>query len=312
MTVRDAINTMLGYLRVEQRGIPYAGGTDYDDPLPDALAACNAALQQMAVLGPLHAAKQQRSAYFRAPLTLSVTGLSNGGTTATGDFPAWAAGCWVQLPDDPRMNRILSISDSTAQLQFPHLSTTTSGSATVNVDTAELPADIITVIEPVRFRGSRDSLIAAASRTELAHTCGSEVRYFIESAVSNGSVRLRLMLSAYVQADTVIEFQARTAHSPLTRADVYLDEEGYPDPGVPLPIPANFVESIFLPLALDAFFAKPTITNFDTSSLRNQDAPTLIRQQAQTALALLERMQPQAKKPARMAPAWLTPKGEWW
>ena len=50
MTVRETIATMLSYLRVEQRAIPYAGGADYEDPLPDALAACNAALQQMAAL----------------------------------------------------------------------------------------------------------------------------------------------------------------------------------------------------------------------------------------------------------------------
>lgn len=306
MTVRETIATMLSYLRVEQRAIPYAGGADYDDPLPDALAACNAALQQMAVLAPLFAAKQQRSAYFRAPFTQAVQGLTRGGmsvTTTSGDFPPWAAGCWVQLPGDADMNRILSISGGTAVLQFPHLSDSASGTATVNVDTVELDGDVITVLEPVRFRGSTRTLAAAGSREELAQSCGHELRYFIESAISNGAVKLRMMLSGYVGTDRVLEFQARTAPRQLTRADVYAGEDNA-DPGAALPVPANFVESIFLPLALDAFFAKPTITNYDISSLRNQDAPGLIHQQAQTALVLLQNMRPQGRKPTGIWPAW--------
>jgi len=303
MTVRETIAAMLSYLRVEQRAIPYAGGADYEDPLPDALAACNAALQQMAALGPLFAAKQQRSAYFRAPTPVAVSGLTHGGMTATGSFPAWAAGCWVDLPGDPAMNRILSITGTTATLQFPHLSDTASGTATVNVDTAELDGDIITVLEPVRFRGSKRVLTAVSSREELSQSCG-DVRYFIESAISNGAVKLRMMISGYVSTDTVLEFQARTALGELTRADVYNNDAGHTDPGVALPVPANFVESIFLPLALDAFFAKPTITNYDIPSLRNQDAPSLIHQQAQTALVLLERMRPQGRKPVGLWPAW--------
>ncbi len=295
---------MLSYLRVEQRAIPFAGGPDYDDPLPDALAACNAALQQMAALGPLFAAKQQRSAYFRAPTTLAVSGLEHGCMTVTGIFPPWAAGCWVDLPGDPAMNRILSITGSTATLQFPYLANSSSGTATINVDTVELDGDIITVLEPVRFRGSKRMLTAASSREELVQGCGGDVRYFIESAISNGAVKLRMMISGYVSTDTVLEFQARTALGELTREDVYNNDAGHTDPGVAVPVPANFVESIFLPLALDAFFAKPTITNYDIASLRNQDAPNLIHQQAQTALVLLERMRPQGRKPTGLWPAW--------
>lgn len=300
MTVREVIATMLSYLRVEQRSIPYAGGPDFNDPIPDALGSCNGALQRINALGPLFASKQQRSAYFRAPSTLAVTGLTRGGITATGAFPAWSAGCWVQLPGDEAMNRVLSITGTTATLQFPHLSDSTTGTATINVDTAELDADVITVLEPVRFRGSTRQLVAVSNREELAVSCG-DVRYFIESAISNGSVKLRMMLSGYVSTDTVIEFQARTASPKLTVADVYSDADTSVDPGVAIPVPANFIESIFLPLALDDFFATPSVVNYDISSLRNQDAPSLIREQAKTALAMLEQMRPQGKKPKRLS-----------
>ena len=97
---------------------------------------------------------------------------------------------------------------------------------------------------------------------------------------------------------------ARTALGHLTPADVYNNDPTHTDPGIALPIPANFVESIFLPLALDVFFSKPSITNYDIAGLRNQDAPNLIHQQAQLALTLLQNMRPQGNKPVRMKPAW--------
>ncbi len=323
MTARQAIDAMFRYLRTEQRTIPY-NGTAYDDPMPDALDAMNAALQQMAVFAPLFAVKQQRSAWFRAPSTFAVTDLIQGKRTAKAAsdvWPAWAAGCQVRLPGEEAMNRIVAINATVvvdemdvehapgtlATLQFPHLSDTTSGTATLLVDSVELDADVIAVLEPVRVRGSRRTLLPAGGREELATGDGEDVRYFVESALTPGAVKLRLMLSGHVGADTVIEFQARTTPAAIKQADIY-DEEDTDDPpedpGVTLPILGGFVESIFLPLATDLFFSKPCITNHDVSSLRNEDSTKLVRDQAQRALAMLEQMRPQGKKPARIVPGW--------
>ncbi|HEY1052164.1 MAG TPA: hypothetical protein VGE39_20475 [Prosthecobacter sp.] len=303
MTVREAVNAMFRHLRAEQRAIPFVEeGATYDNPLPDAIDAMNTALQQLAVYLPLFGAKQQRSAYFHAPATVAVTGLAEGGMAATSAaWPAWAPGCLVRLPGDAHVNRILSLSGNTATLQFPHLSETTAGDATVLCDCAELPADVISVLGPVRPRGSRHSLPAASGRESLAipRGEGAEARYFVESAVVNRQVKLRLMLSAPVSAATVIEFQARTSLGTITADDVTA-----PGPGVPIPVPANFVESLFLPIATDLFFSKPCVTNYDVSSLRNEDAPKLIRQQAETARDMMERMRPQGRKSARVRAWW--------
>lgn len=313
MTVRDAINAMFRYLRAEQRVIPFSEVTaTYDNPLPDAVDAMNTALQQLAVYLPLFGAKQQRSAYFHAPATAVVAGLTEGGMQATSaGWPAWAAGCLVQLPGDAGANRILSISGNTATLQFPHLSTTAGGDATVFCDAVTLPQDVIAVLGPVRPRGARHALEAASGREELTSCGGSDApRYFVESAVVNREVKLRLMLSGPVSTATVIEFQARTALGTITPADVYDAEEVLAegqqasDPGVPLPVPANFVESLFLPIATDIFFSKPCVTNYDVSSLRNEDAPKLVRQQAQMARDMMERMRPQGRKSARVRAGW--------
>ena len=310
MTVREAVKAMFRYLRTEQRVIPYVG-TTYDDPVPDAVDALNGALQQMAVFAPLFAVKQQRSAWFRAPAAVAVGGLSHGAlaaTVASGTWPAWAAGCQVLLPGDAAMNRIVALSDdgTVATLQFPHLSGTASGTATVHADCVELEADVIAVLEPVRPRGSRRTLLPAGGREELASVdAAQETRYFVETALTPGAVKLRLMLSGAVTEDLVLEFQARTAPAMVTVADVY-DAEGDPDedPGTALPVAGGFVESIFLPLATDLFFSKPCITNHDVSPLRNEDAVKLVRDQAQRALAMLEAMRPQGRKPARVMPGW--------
>lgn len=304
---------MFRYLRAEQRVIPFPEeGATYDDPLPDAIDAMNTALQQLAVYLPLFGAKQQRSAYFHAPETVALAALAEGSTTAvaSANWPEWTAGCLVQLPGDANVNRILSLSGTNATLQFPHLSSTTTGTATVLCDCAELPAEVITVLGPVRPRGCRHSLPAASGREELATGDGSDVHYFVESAVVNKQVKLRLMLSGAVSTATVIEFQARTALGTITAADVYDAEEELEsgeeasDPLVPLPVPANFVESIFLPIATDIFFSKPCVTNYDVSSLRNEDAPKLVRQQAQMARDMMERMRPQGRKGARVRAGW--------
>jgi hypothetical protein len=69
-----------------------------------------------------------------------------------------------------------------------------------------------------------------------------------------------------------------------------------------VPVPAGFAESIFVPIALDLWFASPTITNYDIAALRNQDSVRLIREQAAAARLLLENMRPQGKKPLRLQP----------
>ncbi len=303
MTVRDITTAMLSYLREEQRGIPYGGDTAYVDPIPDAVSSINNAIQKMAVIGPLFAAKQQRSAYFRAPSTLAVSGLANGAKTATGAFPAWSDGCQVLLPGDEEPNRITALSGTTATLQFPYLGALTTGTATINVDTVDLDSDIITVHEPVRLRGGRYRIQAVSNREDLSRLGPAEgiMRYYIESALSDGLVKQRMMLHGYVPADTILEFEARTSLGLVTVADVYNETPGE-DPGVMVPVPAQFIDSILLPLALDIFFSKASITNYDVSSLRNQDAPKLIAAQAALAMEMLEKMRPQGNKPVRMMP----------
>jgi hypothetical protein len=233
MTARQIVDHLLSFLREEQRAIPHVS-TDFDDPLPHALIAVNASLQTLAVASPLFAVKRPKSAWFHSPQSVAVTGATYGGKTVTcASWPSWAAGCQIQLPGDGDVNRIVTISDAVATLQYPHLGTAT-GSATVFGDATQLDDDVITVLDPVRTRGGVDlrpatgrgnlTLPAATDRVDFGRIMRvvplsvGRNSYFVESVADQGDsqVRLRMMLNAAPDADLIVGFNARCSLGRIT------------------------------------------------------------------------------------------------
>lgn len=302
MTYRQASDAMRRFLRTEQRVTPHTDAA-YDDPLPDVIQAMNAALQQISVLGPFEATKQGRAAYFRAPATVAVSALTRSGTTCTiTGAQSYMAGCEIALPGDQERNRIIKLSGTTATLQFPHLSDSTTGDAVIYYDAAELPTDVITVHEPVKKRGDGTQLEAVLSRQKF-EDLSPNLRYYIEATTATGGIpRYRMMLSSAPTSEIVIEFQARVALGSVATSDIQGAGPGYADPNVEVQVPAGFSESIFLPIALDLFFASPSIVNYDIAALKNADSVRLIREQAAAARVMLQNMKPQGKKPMKLMP----------
>lgn len=301
MTYRQASDAIRRFLRTEQRVTPHTSD-QYDDPLPDVIQAMNAALQQISVLGPFEATKQGRAAFFRAPATVAVSALTRGGTTCTiTGAQTYMAGCEIALPGDASRNRIIKLSGTNATLQFPHLSDSATGDATIYFDAAELPTDVLTVHEPVRNRNG-SPLEAVSGRQKLSERSPA-LRYYIEATTATGGVpRYRMMLSGAPTSELVVEFQARCALGRVTAADIQDSGNNFADPNIEVQVPAGFVESIFLPIALDIFFSMPCIVNYDIAALKNADSVQLIRDQAAAARVMLENMKPQGKKPMRITP----------
>jgi hypothetical protein len=319
LTVRNVVEQLYRYLRKEQRTIPFdpAKEPHVDNPLPEALIAINGALQQMAVECPVFAARGLRSAFFRAPVTLAVSGLTEGAQTMPqpAGWAAWMAGCEVQLPGDEHANRILSTDGTDVTLQFPHLSSSTSGSATVTADSALLDADVIKVLPAVKTRNGVQ-LHAANGRFDLrkplrgrrpdygrsnAGTSGPGLSYYVESVMVPGAAapRLSMMLHPAPAANLVVEFEVRASLGWFTKDDVFLPEVEDvtpPPPEIPVPVPAQFVESIFLPMALWRFLS--------SSVMRNKDIPQYVQNQAETAAEMLKKMRPQAEKSGSFEPGW--------
>ena len=316
ITVRGAVDHLYRYLRLEYREIAYQDVT-LENPLNDALHSINAALQQMAVTCPLFSAKRPKSALFRPGATLAVAGLTQYGTTCTvaSGLAAYMNGCQITLPGDTQVNRIADLTltgTPTITLQFAYMGSSANGNASVTVDTATLDSDVIRVLEPVRTSAGY-KLTPANGREELdgltltrddygriavRPSNDTPVRYFIESAMLSGDSQLvlRMMLMPGPSEAVNVEYQARCSLGRFTSANVYGDSPGYADPATPIPVANEFVESLFLPLAVDRFFAM--------SILRDTPKPSGVEEQASAAIAMLERMRPQGRKAARIVPVY--------
>lgn len=305
MTVRDVVEHLYRYLRKEQRELPLTD-PDLDDPLPEALVAINATLQRLAVRAPKFAVQRPMSALFHAPVSVAVTGLVREGYAVTSvAWPAWAAGCLVMLPGDAQTNRILSVEGQVARLQFPHLAEGGGGQAKILADCVTLGAEVMTVLPPVRLRGGEE-LRPVNGRRALARRAGQLERgdfgrlcrvregadggmvYHVDSVMLAGAAlpRVQLRLDAPVGADLVVEFEARCSLGWVTPNMVFNN--------TPVPVPAEHVESLFLPLVLQRFFS--------ASVMRNADAPPLVAVQAQEAELMLQAMRPQVEKTFRLYP----------
>lgn len=305
MTVRDVVDHLYRYLRREQRELPLTD-PDLDDPLPEALVAINATLQKLAVKAPKFAVQRPMSALFHAPATVAVSGLTREAMTVSSEaWPAWAVGCQVMLPGDAKVNRVLDVVNQKAVLQFPYLGDLTGGEAQVLADCVTLGSEVITVLPPVRLRGGA-VLRPANGRRDLSQgsggwgrgdfgrlrrgrtvdACGG--RYSVDSVMLAGASlpQVQLRLETPVTQEVVVEFDARCSLGWVTPNHVFNH--------APLPVPAESVEALFLPLVLQRFFS--------ASVMRNSDAPPLVERQAQEAEMLLQEMRPQTEKTFRLYP----------
>lgn len=233
MSGREIIEHLLSFLREEQRTIPHAS-TDFDDPIPHAINAVNATLQTLAVASPLFAVKRPKSAWFHAPETVAVTGVTVGAKVAScASWPSWAAGCKIQLPGDPDWNRVVSVSGTVATLQYPHQGST-SGDATLYGDVASIDNDVVTVLDPVMTRGgvalrpasgkNNLTLPSAVDRIDYGRvmrinpvSTGRE-SYLVESVAHDGDsqVTLQMRLSTSPSEDFIVGYDARCTLGRLT------------------------------------------------------------------------------------------------
>ena len=313
MTIVDACLHLMSFLREEQRLIPHVS-TDYDDPLPHAVNAINATMQTLAVASPVFAVKRPKSAWFHESETVAVTGVTVGGKVAScASWPTWTAGCKIQLPGDDNWNRVVSVSGTVATLQFPHFGTT-SGDATLYGDAAILDTDIVTVLDPVMTRDGVPlrpasgpgnlGLPAYVDRIDFGRVArvtpianGSNA-YWVESVQQDGidQPSLRMMLHTAPTEDYVVGFNARCVLARF-EADEITDESTEV-----ISVPSGFVETLFLPLAVVRFLSSPAMQNFDVGGTSNAKALEMAQAQADQGMAMLRKMNPQAKKGIRMYP----------
>lgn len=305
MTIAQVASHLLGYFTPEERSIPDA--VAYPGRNAAVLAAINAALQECTALGRPWVITDVRGALMNAPtaVTIATTAGSNA-ATITG-WAAWMAGCAIVIDGEPIDNQIRNASSS-AILKFPATVTGTQ-TATVYATAHSLAADVMDVRKPIRCDGMDllDMSNEYPSRRPVVFN-------------DYGMSTLRNHAPSYAErvADTAGQprFYRITTASPDTSASHIQRIEIYPAPAVQcfleckcsltppvvtsmtststLPIPFQFVQSVFLPLAERSLM--------DSSFFRGTAAAGAIAGSEQKARAILESLQPNKTKRPRIIP----------
>jgi hypothetical protein len=305
MTIAQVAAHLLGYFTPEERSIPDAAA--YPGRNAAVLAAINAALQETASQGRPWAITDVRGAILNAPK--SVTIATTAGSTAaiiTG-WESWMAGCAIVIAGEPIDNQIRNDSSS-AILKFPATVTGTQA-ATVYATAHTCATDVMDARKPIRCDGM--DLIPMSSDYPSRRP-----------VVFNdyGMTTLRMHVPSYAErvAETVNQprfFRVTTA-SPSTAASFVQRIEVYPAPAVQcfleykcsltppvvtsltststLPIPFQFVQSVFLPLAVGALM--------DSPFFRGTAAAGSVAQSVQEARAIMQSLQPNKTKRPRIIP----------
>jgi hypothetical protein len=304
MTVADAAVILLNHFAPEERGT--TNSSTYPGRTEEVLNAMNGALQEIFGQASPWLRIEERGSVLNAPATIPVT-MTAGSTAATiasGDWQAWFAGCTIVIAGSDVENRILNDS-SPAALKFAWGGASGATSATVWQDSVTVAADVMEVVEPVRVNRCRIPPIAYGNaamvrsdddfgflRTRtmpgasVAQNAATPLTYAVETwSPSDGlapATRIRLLPAA--AATGTLDYKAKLAPPALGS----ITSTGL------LPLPLQFVQSIFLPVARQRLTACP----FFQDTGRGEE----IGRAYKAALSLLTSLNPRKNAGTRMRP----------
>jgi len=331
-TVRQAVEDLYLYLKKEQRGFPPADDC-YSDLCKVAADALTAAMQEFASLGPLYAFRRSKAVEVHAPKSIELTTVPASGRSVTVnpiDWEDWMEGCSISISGHDDWNEILEYDSNTntATLLNPLIAGAGSNvAATVYCDSLTLDADVLEVIAPVTvadryelapvdgiqairywnyedgygdygrgfWRGQR------RRRSSKGTTAYQPQAYFVDTYMredlSMAEPELRMRIAPMPDRPMVIQYRAKIEPPRYSCADVYdPDDVANPpaDPGIQLPIPNQFVESIFMPIARQRWTRVPYF--------RNDNAIGEIARQYDIALQIARDNRPQSRSGHRYGP----------
>lgn len=296
MTINESATLLLNDFSPEEREIPDA--TDYPGRNAAVINAMNSALQELFGEGSPWVRKDEIGLLANASTTVTIS-VTNGSASATvtSGWASWMAGCTIQIDGSTIDNQIRNAS-STATLKYPYDGTTGSKSATVYHDSFTVPSSVMRVLDPVRYCRRRLSAVETnaidyRTRTDedygydhqfanlpvpdrIDQTTGTPVAYTVQTWSTGDATqpgyRIQI-LPASAEAGN-LDFHAMLAPplvDDLTSTDT-------------LPIPMQFTQSIFYPVARKHLSGSPFFV-FSASSEE-------IQRSYQEALRLFERLKP--------------------
>ena len=255
MNVNALASQLLTLFSPEERSIP--DHADYPGRNGAVLLAMNGALQELFGKSSPWASEDERGAVLRAPasgVTISVIDGSTAATISASTWQDWFSGCQIQIAGASVENRIKN-SNRQVILKFPYDGPTCTAAATVFHTSVDLGADVMEVIGKVLVNGReirpvtdlsnlrprQDDFGFSPHAERIAPPGVGCLGYQVESwnASPTAAPSLRLRLSAAPTSQAFLEFSAMTV--PLVITDLASIDT--------LPIPLQFVQSIFYPVA---------------------------------------------------------------
>lgn len=270
--------------------------------LDDIVGEMTAAVQEIFMLGPSEIREQNLSAYIHAPTSITLTA-TLGSTTisALTTYSSWMLGCTIRLTNDDQDNELTS----STKLARPYMGPSGSGiSGTVYGDAVQLDATVGKVISPVSLP-NRIPLFPATNRTEFMRLSGyplvtdaagqaygypffwfvrkniaPPLSWFLEGAYDATLSYVPRRIRLGPMPDQAYSLAYRAAINPPRFLTTDVDNGDHTtDPGIPIPLPDTYVESLFMPICRQRLAAMP--------QFKNQEQKQEIARAYQQAIKLL-------------------------
>lgn len=226
------------------------------------LDALNASIQSIATFAPLSwHGTDEYSAYVRAPISISITGLSTGSkdmTWADISTNAWANGCALIIGGDSAINRIQR-NASTYSLLLPYIGASSSAQAVIYNDVIEMPDNFLKFKGDLVTIGDRQIHVVPTNDT-LGPNKESGSPQFM------GSPTLARLVSRYNSSKARVPFLKFNALPSTAQRISFeyhlrpLDVGTWSDERYDL-VPMNFVQSVLIPVALSKLAELSTIVS---------------------------------------------------
>lgn len=294
---------LLTHFSPEERDIP--DNATYPGRNAAVLSAINGALQEMYGISSPWIAYDERGVILQPPTTIPIA-LTNGSTTGTieeADWKAWMAGCTIQIEGEPNDNQIRNDS-RTVRLRFPFSGTTGTKQATVYHDSITLDDDVLAVHEPLKLDGvilppvaSVDSLVMTNSDRDFGFHRRTTAALVRSVATAADFPRAWCIESWQPTPNSIPESRIRLTPAPSHQGSLQYRCKLNPPQvtsllsGDLLPVPHNYVDSIFLPIAEKRLSGSPF--------WRGILSPDSLAQNYSAAVELLRRSNPRVNRGLR-------------
>jgi hypothetical protein len=268
MTIVQCATNLLTHFAPEERQIP-------DNPIypgrnSAVLEAMNGALQECFGNASPWVRWDERGALLMPPAAVTVA-VTNGSTAAaiTG-WQAWMSGCSIVIEGHDVDNQIRNGSAS-AVLKYPYGGASGTKGATVYQDAIPLGSDVLAIYSPVRADGTDvvprasadvfssrqtedygshvDFVEVPVIRPRVAVSAGRPLSYWLEtwSAGNTMAPSLRLRIGPANNRSGTLEYRCSLKPPALSSIAA----------AIALPIPFEFVQTIFLPIARQKLSGSP-------------------------------------------------------